>query len=167
MNYFALFGLPIGFQLDRTKLRTAFMEIQKASHPDKFVGEGAFEQQNALEKSALANKGFGILNNAEKVLPYVLEIKGVLTPEEKYNLAPHFLMEMMELNEAWMEASDESDKNTVINQINAIQTEIYAPVKKYLEMDQIDSLTQEELLQIKEYYFKKKYLQRILEEFHH
>jgi hypothetical protein len=36
-----------------------------------------------------------------------------------------------------------------------------------MEMDQIDPLTQEELLQIKEYYFKKKYLQRILEEFHH
>jgi molecular chaperone HscB len=167
MNYFELFGLPIGFQLDRAKLRQSFMEVQKESHPDKFVGEGDFEQQNALERSALANKGFSILNNTDKLLPYVLEIKGILTPEEKYNLDPEFLMEMMDLNEAWMEADSQEQKEQIIHQINTIQSEIYAPIEKYMEMDQIDPLTQEELLQIKEYYFKKKYLQRILEEFHH
>ena len=37
MNYFELFGLPIGFQVDTIKLRAAFMAIQRASHPDKFT----------------------------------------------------------------------------------------------------------------------------------
>jgi hypothetical protein len=32
-------------------------------------------------------------------------------------------------------------------------------------MDQIDSISQEAMLQIKEYYYKKKYLDRILAEF--
>ena len=165
MNYFALFGLPIGFQVDTNKLRAAFMDIQRASHPDKFAQSNSFEQEEALERSALANKGFSLLNNKDQLLPYVLELKGIITPDEKYALSPDFLMEMMELNEAWMDADDEAAKQSILDQIKAIEDEILEPIKSYLEMDQIDSIAQETMLQIKEYYYKKKYLDRILAEF--
>lgn len=165
MNYFALFGLPIGFQVDTNRLRAAFMDIQRASHPDKFAQSNSFEQEEALERSALANKGFSLLNNKDQILPYVLELKGIITSDEKYTLSPDFLMEMMELNEAWMEADDETAKKSILDQIKAIQDEILEPIKSYLEMDQIDSIAQETMLQIKEYYYKKKYLDRILAEF--
>jgi molecular chaperone HscB len=165
MDYFALFGLSIGFQVDTNKLRTAFMEIQRASHPDKFAQSNSYEQEEALERSALANKGFSLLNNKDQVLPYVLELKGIIQSEEKYALSPAFLMEMMELNEGWMEADSEAAKQSILDQIKAIQDEILEPIKNYLEMDQIDSISQEAMLQIKEYYYKKKYLDRILAEF--
>jgi DnaJ-domain-containing protein 1 len=42
MDYFALFGLSIGFQVDTNKLRAAFMEIQRASHPDKFAQSNSY-----------------------------------------------------------------------------------------------------------------------------
>ena len=165
MNYFALFGLPIGFQVDTNKLRAAFMDIQRASHPDKFAQSNSYEQDEALERSALANKGFSLLNNKDQIMPYVLELKGIIDADEKYALSPDFLMEMMELNEAWMEADDESAQQSILSQIKAIQDEILEPIKSYLEMDQIDSISQEAMLQIKEYYYKKKYLDRILAEF--
>ena len=165
MNYFELFGLPIGFQVDTNKLRAAFMDIQRASHPDKFAQSNSYEQDEALERSALANKGFSLLNNKDQIMPYVLELKGIIDADEKYALSPDFLMEMMELNEAWMEADDESAKQSILSQIKAIQDEILEPIKVYLEMDQIDSISQEAMLQIKEYYYKKKYLDRILAEF--
>jgi molecular chaperone HscB len=165
MNYFELFGLPIGFQVDTNKLRAAFMDIQRASHPDKFAQSNSYEQDEALERSALANKGFSLLSNKYQIMPYVLELKGIIDADEKYALSPDFLMEMMELNEAWMEADDESAKQSILSQIKAIQDEILEPIKGYLEMDQIDSISQEAMLQIKEYYYKKKYLDRILAEF--
>lgn len=165
MNYFELFGLPIGFQVDINKLRAAFMDIQRSSHPDKFAQSNTYEQEEALERSAWANKGFSLLNNKEHILPYVLELKGIITPDEKYALSPDFLMEMMELNESWMDADDEVAKKSILDQIKAIQDEILEPIKQYLEMDQIDSIAQETMLQIKEYYYKKKYLDRILAEF--
>ena len=165
MNYFALFGLPIGFQVDTNKLRAAFMDIQRASHPDKFAQSNSFEQEEYLERSALANKGFSLLNNKDQILPYVLELKGIITADEKYALSPDFLLERMELNEAWMDADDEAAKQSILEQIKAIQNEILEPIKAYLEMDQIDTITQEAMLQIKEYYYKKKYLDRILAEF--
>ena len=167
MNYFEFFGLPIGFQVDTQKLRAAFMEIQKASHPDKFAQGTTEEQEVALEQSSLANKGFTLLNQKERILPYVLEILGILTPEEKYALEPDFLMEMMDLNEAWMDADDEPAKQAIIGQVEQLKKEIYAPIKTYMEMDQIDTISQEAMLQIKSYYYKKKYLDRILEDFHH
>jgi len=167
MNYFELFGLPIGFQIDTQKLRAAFMDIQKASHPDKFAQGSREEQEAALEQSSMANKGYTLLNQKERILPYVLEILGILTPDEKYALEPAFLMEMMALNEAWMDAEEATAKQTIINQVDQLKKELYAPIQHYMEMDQVDAISQEAMLQIKSYYYKKKYLDRILEDFHH
>jgi molecular chaperone HscB len=167
MNYFELFGLPIGFQVDTQKLRFSFLEIQKASHPDRFAQSTTEEQELALERTALANKGFTLLNNKEFVLAYVLEILGYMAPDEKFALSPAFLMEMMELNEAWMDAEDDEAKQTIITQVNNLKDEIIQPIKGYLDNNAIDTLSKEAMLQIKEYYYKKKYLDRILAEFHH
>ena len=92
MNYFELFGLPIGFQVDTTKLRQAYMELQRTSHPDKFTQSSSEEQETALEKSAIANKAFTLLNNKELILPYVLEVMGYMESDEKNALGPDFLM---------------------------------------------------------------------------
>ena len=165
MNYFELFGLPIGFQVDTKQLRAAFMDIQRASHPDKFTQSNEFEQAEALEKSAIANKAFTLLQNSAAILPYVLEIKGFIEMDEKYALNPDFLMEMMELNEAWMDADDDAAKKEVLTKVKNIENEIFSPIKTYLETSSVDTISQEGMLQIKEYYYKKKYLDRILADF--
>ena len=140
------------------------MELQRTSHPDKFTQSSTEEQETALEKSAIANKAFTLLNNKELVLPYVLEVMGYIEADEKYALSPDFLMEMMELNEAWMDADADTEKLTVTEQVKTIQNAIYTPVKAILEGNSID-ITKEAMLQVKEYYYKKKYLDRILADF--
>ena len=167
MNYFEMFGLPIAFKADSNQLRTAFMNIQRASHPDKFAQGTIEEQELALEQSAMANKAFTLLNNKEQLLPYVLTLTGHIEADEKYNLAPDFLMEMMELNESWMDAEDETTKQSLMAQINTLKNDIYSPIKAYLEANSVVDIPQEAMLQIKDYYYKKKYLDRILEDFHH
>jgi DnaJ-domain-containing protein 1 len=47
MNYFELFGLPIGFQVDTKQLRASFMYIKRASHPDKLTQANDFELEDA------------------------------------------------------------------------------------------------------------------------
>jgi len=83
----------------------------------------------------------------------------LLEEEEKYQLPPDFLMEMMDLNEQ----AAEKDKSVIEHQVTNIQNEIYEPVKAIIEHYQEGVTTKEALLQVKEYYFKKKYLNRILE----
>ena len=166
MNYFELFGLPIGFRVDTIQLRKAFMEIQRSSHPDKFAQASPEEQEAALEKSSMANKGFTLLNNKALVIPYVLELNGYMEADEKYALDPDFLMEMMELNEAWMDADDEDMKKLVKQRVDTIQSAILTPVKAVLETTSVHTISREEMSQVKEYYYKQKYLNRILADFH-
>ena len=40
-------------------------------------------------------------------------------------------MEMMELNEAWMDADDERAKQDVLSKVKNIENEIFSPIKTY------------------------------------
>jgi molecular chaperone HscB len=73
----------------------------------------------------------------------------------------------MELNEGWMDAGTEEAKQSILHQINTLKNDIFSPIQAHLEADSILSIPQEAMLQIKDYYYKKKYLDRILEDFHH
>ena len=66
-----------------------------------------------------------------------------------------------------MDAEEVASKQAIIQQVEQLKNEIYAPIQSFMEVDQIDSISQEAMLQIKSYYYKKKYLDRILEDFHH
>jgi molecular chaperone HscB len=102
------------------------------------------------------------LKNPEETIRYVLQLKGLLQEEEKYELSPAFLMEMMELNELVMEADgDAGALQSVTRAIDQFKQDIYEPVKKIMANYQEGVTSEEELLQVKEYYFKRKYLDRI------
>ena len=86
----------------------------------------------------------------------------MLQEEEKYQLPPDFLMEVLEINEKLMDAEDDPElKLNLQSAINNLQSDIYGPVKETVEYYQDGVTTEEELLQVKEYYYKKKYLHRI------
>ena len=71
-------------------------------------------------------------------------------------------MEMMELNEQLAEADKEQISNFEFR-ISNLQKDIYAPIKQIVENYKEGVTTEKELLQVKDYYYKKKYLARILE----
>ncbi len=82
--------------------------------------------------------------------------------EEKYQLPPEFLSEMMELNESLMEVDDSSLEETQ-TKISQLEKHLYDTVQNIMEYYNEDNTTGEQLLQVKDYYYKKKYLNRILE----
>ncbi|RYY86221.1 MAG: Fe-S protein assembly co-chaperone HscB [Chitinophagaceae bacterium] len=162
MNYFELFGFPEQFRIDKEALRRRFFELSRQYHPDYFAQSGDEVQADALEKAAQLNKAYKTLGNDDERTRYLLEQKGLLQADEKYALAPDFLMEMMDLNEAVPEAlADEGAKERLLEQLQTWKTNIYAPVAQTLEADSAAGLTEKELLQVKEYYYRKKYLQRL------
>jgi len=158
MNYFELYELPVTLRPDQQLVKQKFYELSRRYHPDLFGNATAEEQETILERSSAVNKAFKVFGNADETIKYVLQLKGLLEEEEKFALPPDFLMEMMELNEAALE----EDRAAIENRVNALQNEIYAPVKDIVEDYQEGVTTPEALLQVKEYYFKKKYLNRIL-----
>ena len=165
MNYFELFEIPVSFKVDKGGLAQKYFALQKKYHPDFFTQSGEDEQAEVLEKSSAVNKAFKILQNPDETIKYTLQLKGLLQEEEKYQLPPAFLMEVMDINEALMDAKTEADQEKLAefkHQVLNLENEIYEPVKAIIENFKDGISTKEEMLQVKEYYFRKKYLNRIL-----
>lgn len=162
MNYFELFEMPVSLQVDKKYLQTKYFELQKKYHPDFFSNESEAEQSEVLETSSMINKAYKIFQDNDETIKYVLRQKGLLEEEEKYELPPDFLMEMMELNEALMDVDDSSLEETE-TKISQLEKHLYDEVQNIIEYYIEDRTTNEQLLQVKDYYYKKKYLKRILE----
>jgi molecular chaperone HscB len=155
MNYFELFELPVSFKIDKNKLAQKYFELQKKYHPDFFAQDTEHEQEQALEISSQLNKALKIFKNPDQTIKYVLQLKELLEEEEKYQLPPAFLMEMMELNEELSENSAQ--------QVQELENQLYSEVEPIIENYDDATAATADLLKLKEYYFKKKYLQRILD----
>ena len=108
MNYFELFEMPVSLQVDKKYVQDKYFELQKKYHPDFFSNQGEEEQASVLEKSSMINKAYKTFLNGDETIKYVLQLKELLEEEEKYQLPPEFLIEMMELNEALTEVDDSS-----------------------------------------------------------
>jgi len=164
MNYFELFEIPEQLVVDRSSLQKKFIELSRKYHPDYFATQSSEKQAEVLEISASLNKAWKTFQNPDETIKYVLRSKGLLEEEEKFQLPPGFLMEMMEINEQLAEAKMDGEPATITDlqsTLNNLQNEIYEPVKEIVEHYKEGVTTEKELLQVKEYYFKKKYLNRI------
>jgi len=156
MNYFELFEFEIAPIIDKSLLTKKYLQLQKQYHPDNYSLSDENEQNQSLEMSSLINKAFAIFKDDLKTIGYFLEIKGLISEEEKYQLPSAFLMEMMEVNEQIDEGG--FDEMELANLQQKMDQEIQLVIQK-----NASELSEGELLLIKEFYYKKKYLKRILD----
>jgi len=159
MNYYELFDLPFAPKADHTLVNKKYFELQKLYHPDFFTQAGEEEKETMLERSADINKAYHIFRQQDRTLEYFLKEKGVVETDEKYNLPPDFLMEMLELNEALTE----EDENTFRARVAAAESALDTTVAGILNKPTTADLSDTELQELKAYHFKKKYLKRILD----
>lgn len=167
VNYFELYDLEVTFRPDKDLVKKKYYELSRKYHPDRFTLASVDEQAEALKMSSLNNEAFKTLKNNDATMAYVLKLNNLLEEEEKYNLPPDFLMEMMDLNEQVSELEmDGDDENTKKQAQEAldVQLELWQKQVNPLIQRFEDGDTCEELLkQIKDFYFRKKYLLRINE----
>jgi molecular chaperone HscB len=162
MNYFELYNIPVSFQPDQQVVKTKFYELSRQYHPD-FHSQATEEQQaEMLEKASQVNMAYKIFIHPDETIKYVLQLKGLLEEEEKYQLSPDFLMEVLDLNEQALDVSEQEDIDRLTETIHNFQKQIYEPVETIVASYQEGVTTEKELLQVKEYYYRKKYLDRIL-----
>lgn len=189
MDYFELFDIPVQLKVDAAGLHQKYIALSRQYHPDYFVKDGHEKLAEMQEITATLNKAYQTFRDPDATIKYVLQLKGLLEEEEKYQLPSGFLMEVMEINEQVMEmdggfgmtdggpgqmSPDNSEypgqpevnmQQAAIQQLSSaihhLHTEIYEPVKETIEHYQEGITSEEALLQVKEYYYKKKYLDRI------
>jgi molecular chaperone HscB len=165
VNYFELYQLPVSFHPDIAAVKSKYYELSRSFHPDRFAQATEHEKAEALRIAALNNDAYKILSNPDATMAYLLKLNELVEEEEKYNLPPDFLMEMLELNEAVSEYELEPDNEDmkkeattmIAEQFSNWEYDVSPLLKRFDEGEQ----TKELLQQIKDYYFRRKYLLRI------
>ena len=142
-NPFALFDLPVAFQVDSALLNERYLALQKSLHPDNFSAASAQEQRLAIQKSAEINDALRILKDpiarADSIIS--LNTGEQENPEEKSNKDIGFLMQQMEWRETLenIENRKDTDELTAFAQeINQIRHAILSELSTALAEQQWD-----------------------------
>ena len=142
-NPFALFDLPVVFQVDSALLNERYLALQKSLHPDNFSTASAQEQRLAMQKSAEINDALRILKDpiarADSII--ALNTGEQENPEEKSNKDIGFLMQQMEWRETLenIENRQDTDELTAFAQeINQIRHAILSELSTALGEQQWD-----------------------------
>ena len=121
-NPFALFDLPVAFQVDSALLNERYLALQKSLHPDNFSATSAQEQRLAIQKSAEINDALRILKDpiarADSII--ALNTGETENPEEKSNNDIDFLMQQME----WRETLENIENRKDTDELTAFAQEI-------------------------------------------
>ena len=142
-NPFALFDLPVAFQVDSALLNERYLALQKSLHPDNFSAASAQEQRLAMQKSAEINDALRILKDPITRADSIIAINTGETenPEEKSNNDIDFLMQQMEWRETLenIENRKDTDELTAFTQeINQIRHAILSELSTALTEQQWD-----------------------------
>jgi molecular chaperone HscB len=99
-DYFHLFGLEIDFNIDLSRLKTAYRALQRETHPDRYVNASDQEKRIAMSYSALVNEAYACLTDDLKRAAYCLSLSGEdVDFEHNTAMAPDFLMQQMDWRE--------------------------------------------------------------------
>jgi molecular chaperone HscB len=97
-SFFELFEFPVGYSIDSDTLSEKYLELQKATHPDRFASGSDQEKRLAAQMTARINEAYETLGHPLRLAIYLLEQESIEI-EHNPTLDPMFLMEQIELRE--------------------------------------------------------------------
>lgn len=136
-NFFALYQLEPGFDIDMSELKKTHRQLQMQCHPDKFAAGSAQEQRLAVQAMAYVNQAFDTLSVNVKRAEYLLELAGHNSNlENQTHQDPMFLMQQMEWREELAElrqliSSDEAAAEAKLQTLMSSQKQL----EKQIEVD--------------------------------
>lgn len=117
-NYFELFGIAPGFDIDLDELAAQFRNVQQAVHPDRFVQASDQEKRLSMQRTTLVNEAYQVLKDPLTRARYLLTLQGFEQNEDTTTISdPAFLMEQMELRETIEDVRDSSDPLAAIGSV--------------------------------------------------
>jgi molecular chaperone HscB len=130
-NYYEIFSLPAGWQIDRTVLDSRYRQLQREFHPDRFATSGEVEKRLAVQTTSLINQAYETLKSPLKRAQYMLELESVDADQESHITTDmNFLMSQIELRENLEEICASSDPLAGLNSMRGdVQT-------KYLQLQE-------------------------------
>ena len=109
-NHFELFGLPVAYSVDSSRLERGYRDLQTRVHPDRHAAGSEAERRVAMQWATRANEAYRTLRDPLDRARYLLHLKGYETREESNTaMPPDFLMQQMEWRESVAEVAGARD----------------------------------------------------------
>jgi Fe-S protein assembly co-chaperone hscB len=114
-NPFAIFDLPVTFNIDLGLLSNRYLELQKSLHPDNFVTADSATQRQAMQKALEINDALKVLRDpvqrAEAII--AIETGNAVDPEQRSTQDVAFLMQQLEWREELEDIEQKADDATL------------------------------------------------------
>ena len=158
-NFFALFDLPVSFDLDLNALADRYRQAQRAVHPDNFVNASEAERRFSVQMAARVNEGYRTLKDPLARARHMLEVMGIELNDMDTAFDGDFLMQQMDLRErlAKVKASVEPHQQlqTIVQDINAFAKSLSEEMAKFLQAVDNESLQQARIITRKLQFFRR------------
>ena len=164
-NYFDIFDLEPSFDVDQSLLRKKYFKLSRQFQPDLNMHLSSAEQEEMLTKTGEINNALKVLQDPQSIVKHLLEENGYLEPDQKEQLSPDFLMEMMDLNEMLMDLEGAYDQQGYKAAKDQMAEHLDEVDQKLVQLKSLNpkELSKGQWEEIKENYFKSRYLLRIQE----
>lgn len=159
VDYFGLFQLPRGYDIDPAELEDRFLSLSRNVHPDFFNTQPQQVQHLAVRLSAQVNGAYRVLRSPVLRAEYLLELTGGPSAAQDKGVPDGFLGEIMLLREEIEEAlaggdraAREAHRRTVDERRSRALAEIAALARKLPEAKDAERLKLRQLLNTMKYF---------------
>jgi len=162
-SFFALFDMPVSFDVDLDALSARYREAQRAAHPDKFASASEVERRLSVQMAARINEAYQVLKNPLSRGRYLLELQGVDLDDVDTTFDNAFLMEQMELRER---LADVKNSTEPVRQLRIIADDVAVHDESLLTQmaNLLNEASTESLQQARDVSRKLQFFQRLSEE---
>jgi molecular chaperone HscB len=159
-NYFELFGLPVGYVIDKAQLAERYRELQRVVHPDRFANASEQEKRFSMQGAILINEAYNALKDPIERARYMLLLNGIeMDIQQETTRDSAFLMEQMELREELEAARDKPDPYAAIADLMADINQRISNMVGQMAV-QFETSTPEQLESAREILRKMQFLQK-------
>ena len=132
---FELFGVPLQFSQDRAVLDARWKDLQREAHPDRFAGQVAALQRQALQWSVRINEAYQRLKDPLKRAAYLCELGGAaINAENNTAMPPEFLMQQIEWRESLDDARTAQDVDALNGELIAVRRDLLGQLEQALDV---------------------------------
>lgn len=122
-SHFEVLEVPATFSLAPDVLEASFKRLSRVLHPDRYASASDRERRFSLEHATALNDAYRTLRVPMKRAEYLLGLWGRKSSEEagRKSLPLSFLEQILELQEALMEARLEGDTSTLTQKLEHVR----------------------------------------------
>ncbi len=117
-DYFALFSLPVSFDIDPEQLAARYRRLLAEVHPDRFASADAPSRRLSVQAAAQVNAAYETLKDPLRRGFYLLQLAGEDGAADSGTTAdPEFLLQQMTLRERLEGLAGEDDPLAAVDEL--------------------------------------------------